>query len=183
MAIREKVDPNKFLNCIVEAWNREESKCEQMKITCREKRKDSAVFLFTQGSDILAQFPVPTKIFEGKNELEDYVPEIPVRARAKKDVRGVFKIEELKPEMRGFNLTAKVVEVPEPDIVYNRVGMPVRVSNVLIADETGKMRMTLWNEQIEMVSEGALIEIKKGRMAYFKGELMVRVGKGKLKLL
>ena len=68
--------------------------------------------------------------------------------------------------MRGFNLTAKVVEVPEPNIVYNRVGFPVRVSNVLIADETGKMRMTLWNEQIEMVSEGALIEIKKGRMAY-----------------
>jgi hypothetical protein len=187
MAMNHNVDPHKFFDCIVEAWKSERSKCERLKITCREKRENSgeAVFLFTQGSDIIAQFPISIKTLEGNHQLEDYVAAIPpVRARRsiKKDVRGVFKIEELKPEMKGFNLAAKVVEVSEPNIVRSRVG-PVRVSNVLIADETGTIKLVLWNKHIDMVSEGALIEISNAKVGYFRGELMVRVGKGNLKLL
>ena len=179
MATRHKVEPSEFFNYIVEAWKSERSKCEQLKITCREKREDSAVFLFTAGSGIIGQFPIPTQLLEGKNPLKDYIL---VRPVVPKD--GNLKIEGLKPKMTGVNLRAKVLEIPEPNTVYNKLGFPVRVSNVLIGDETGTIRMVLWNEQIEKVSEGALIEVKNARVAYFKGERQLRIGKyGEIDLL
>ena len=177
MAVRQKVDPGKFFDCIVEAWEREKSECDQLKIACREKREDSAVFLFTQGSDILGQFPIPTQFLrgkQGKNKLEDCVAAIPVRPKKNGTP---LKIEDLKPKMKRVNLRAKVLEIPEPNFVYNRLGLPALVSNVLIGDETGTVRMALWNKQIDIVSEGALIEIKNARVASFRGQLQLRVGK------
>jgi replication factor A1 len=172
-----KVDPRKFFNSLVEAWNQGRSKCEPLEIACREKRKDSAVFLFTLGSDVVAQLPIPTEILEGQNVLEEYVAAIPVRAeRAQKSVD--LKIMDLKPRMTGVNLRAKVVEIATPKTVHNGPGILGVVSNVLIGDETGTIRMVLWNRQIDKVSEGVLIEIKNARVESFRGELLLRVGKG-----
>ena len=183
ITISHNVDPTKLFDSIVEAWNRGRSKCKRLKIACREKRKDSAVFLFTLGSDVVAQFPIPTEILKAKNVLGDYVAAFPVRAkRAQKIVD--LRITDLRPGMRGVNLRAKVVEISEPETVHTGYGIPGVVSNVLIADETGTTMMSLWERQIDMVHEGALIEIKNASADSFRGELRLRLRKdGKIRLL
>lgn len=174
MAIRQNLDPSEFFNCIREAWNRGRSKCEALMIACLERRDDSAVFLFTLGSDVVAQFPIGTDILKGENVLEEYVARVAVRSQpARKDVK--LKIKDLRPRLTGVDLRAKVVEISEPKVVETRSGAIGVVSSVLIADETGSITMSLWNRQINQVSEGDLIEIKNARVDRFKGELQLKL--------
>ena len=37
--------------------------------------------------------------------------------------------------------------------------------------------MSLWNQQIDIVSKGDVVKIKNGRVASFNGERQLRVGK------
>jgi len=87
------------------------------------------------------------------------------------------KIKDLRAGMKNVNLKVRVLEIPEPNRVYTRLGAPALVSNVLVSDETGTMRMSLWNQQISAVSEGDEINIENGRIASFRGELQLRIGR------
>ena len=80
MAVKYKIDSNKFFNCIVEAWNKGESVCNQLKVRCRKRMRDSAVFIFTAGYEVLAQFPISNGILKGKNELENYMDTVCFKA-------------------------------------------------------------------------------------------------------
>jgi replication factor A1 len=51
----------------------------------------------------------------------------------------------------------------------------------VVADETGSVKLTLWNEQIDQVNVGDNIKIDNGYVTSFKGEIQLNVGKfGKL---
>ena len=178
IAVMHKIDSSEFFNCIVEAWNQEESECKQLIIKCRKRAKDSVIFLFTSGEKVVAQFPIPTTILQGNNQLEGYMKMIAARPSSVKNFEVINpRIKDLKPGMKKVTLKARVIEIPKPKMVYTRFGTEAHVSNALIADETGTMRMSLWNQQISMVSKGDVIKIENGKVASFKGERQLRVGR------
>jgi replication factor A1 len=47
----------------------------------------------------------------------------------------------------------------------------------VIGDETGTIKLCLWNEQIASVSVGDTVWIKNANMSSFKGEKQLRIGK------
>jgi len=51
------------------------------------------------------------------------------------------------------------------------------VTNVWIADETGKILLSLWNEQSNLINVGDTIQIKNATVAAYKGERQLRIGK------
>ncbi len=58
-----------------------------------------------------------------------------------------------------------------------------RIVDAVVADETGSIKLTLWNEQIDMVNVGDNIKIDNGYITSFKGENQLNVGKfGTLKV-
>ena len=58
------------------------------------------------------------------------------------------------------------------------------VADAIVQDETGTIKLTLWNEQIDMVNLGDNIKIENGYVTSFKGEIQLNVGKyGKLTVL
>jgi hypothetical protein len=179
IAVMHKVDSGAFFDCIVEAWNHKESECKQLVIRCRKKTKDSAIFLFTKVQQVVAQFPIPTTILQGKVQLEDYVKTIkPRRASSTKSYEGANpKIENLRAGMKRVNLKARVLKVPKSKMVRTRFGTTAYVSNALIADETGSIRIGLWNQQTNSISEGDVINIKNGRVTRFKGERQLRIAR------
>ncbi len=92
-----------------------------------------------------------------------------------------MRISDLKAGMRQVNLKAKVVNVSEPREVRTRFGW-ARVADAVIEDETGQAKMSLWNQQINMVAAGDEIIIENGYTTEFRGEVQLNVGKyGKLK--
>jgi len=178
IAMLHKVDASEFFNCIVEAWNHEGSECEQLVIECRKRTKNSAIFLFTTGREIVAQFPISITILQGKNQLESYTKTIFARISSVKNFEGVdSKIGDLKVGMKKVSLKAEVLEIPKSKIVYTRYGTTACVSNALIRDETGSMKMSLWNQQVNTVHKGDLIDVKNGTVTWFSGERQLRLGR------
>jgi len=147
-------------------------------IRCRGRSKNSAIFLFTNGRKVVAQFPIPIAILQGKNQLESYTKTISAETSSVKNFKGANpKIGDLKAGMKRIDLKARVLEIPKPNMVYTKFGTEARISNALIADETGTIRMSLWNQQINMVHKGDVINIKNGNVSWFGGERQLNLGR------
>jgi replication factor A1 len=91
-------------------------------------------------------------------------------------------IKELNDGMKRVNVEAKVVEKGDPREVRSRFKEETyRIVDAVVADESGSIKLTLWNEQIDQVNVGDNIKIDNGYVTSFKGELQLNVGKfGKL---
>ncbi len=184
VSVTHRIDSNEFLDKLAEAWEHRESKCKKLAIVCRRKTKKASVFLITTGHKVVAQLPIPTHLLEearARTGKFEHVFENVKRSMTKgrKDYRpSCLRIKDLKAGMRNVNLNARILEIPKPKMVYTKLGTAAHVSNVLIVDETGSMRMSLWNQQINMISRGDLINIKKGKAISFGGELQLRIERG-----
>ncbi len=84
--------------------------------------------------------------------------------------------------MKRVSVEAKVVEKGDVREVKSRYkDETYRIVDAVIADETGSIKLTLWNEQIEQVNVGDNVKIENGYVTSFKGEIQLNVGKfGKL---
>jgi len=97
-------------------------------------------------------------------------------------VRTELKIKELVNGMKRVSIEGKVTEKSETREVMSRFkNESYKVASVVIADETGSIKLTLWNEQIDQVNVDSIVKIENGYVSSFRGEIQLNVGKyGKL---
>jgi replication factor A1 len=87
-------------------------------------------------------------------------------------------IKDLRNGMKRVTVEANVVEKGETREVRSRYkDETYNVADAVIADETGSIKLTLWNEQIDQVDVGNKIKIENGYVTSFKGEIQLNVGK------
>lgn len=90
----------------------------------------------------------------------------------------MLKIAELKDGMKRVNIEAKVVEKGETREVTSKFkDQTYKVATVTISDETGMIKLTLWNEQIDKVNVDNNVKIENGYVTSFRGETQLNVGK------
>lgn len=96
-----------------------------------------------------------------------------------------MKIGELQTGMKRVEVEAEVVDKGTPRQVHSRFGEEtLTVADAMVQDETGTIKLTLWNEQIEQVKVGDKIKVENGYITSFKGEVQLNVGKyGKLSII
>jgi len=84
--------------------------------------------------------------------------------------------------MKRVNVEAKVVEKGDPREVMSRFkDETYTVADAVVADETGSIKLTLWNEQIDQVNVNDRIKVENGYVTSFRGEIQLNVGRyGKL---
>jgi replication factor A1 len=104
---------------------------------------------------------------------------------AKQNTESIYtQIRDLRAGMKKVNLKAKVHEIPKPAQVHTQFGNTVMVVNALVGDETGKIKLCLWEAQINSVAVGDHIELRNGQVCVFRGEKQLRLGKnGALNIL
>jgi len=185
ISMKYGIDSGKFFEKLVNAWKHQESTCKSLRIKCRKRTQDCAIFLITSRYKVVAQFPIPERILKETDPLIEFTY---VKLRRKPIVKEVkvrrLQIRDLRAGMRRINVKARVLEVPEPTLVFTRFGGCVNVTNALIADETGVIRLSLWNKQIKTISVGDVIKIENAQVATFKGVRQLRIGKnGKLSII
>ena len=91
------------------------------------------------------------------------------------------KISQLHAGMRGINVKGKIETVKEPRTVNLRNGDTAQVADAVLSDESGSIKLSLWNEQINMVTEGDEVSIENGYTQSFRGENSLNIGRyGKL---
>jgi replication factor A1 len=93
-----------------------------------------------------------------------------------------LEIKDLKDGMKRVSVEAKVVEKGSPREVRSKYkDETYKIVDAVVADETGSIKLTLWNEQIDQVNVNDNIKIDNGYVTSFKGEIQLNVGKfGKL---
>jgi len=80
--------------------------------------------------------------------------------------------------MRAVEVEARVLEVSEPRQVRSRkTGEPLRVAEAAISDETGSIKLVLWNDQTRQVEANEKIRIENGYVTSFRGEKQLNVGR------
>ncbi len=180
LSAKYEVDPDMFFQALVSAGENRRSACGDLSIECRCKQKESAVFLITKGSKVVAQFPISKGfLLMRDNPIKDARKASVFWRRLIKKDRGphVLQIRELRIGMKRVSLKAEVVEIAEPTFVVTRFGNCASVANALVSDETGKIKLCLWNEQINSISVGDTVQIQNARISAFKGERQLRLGK------
>lgn len=92
-------------------------------------------------------------------------------------------IKDLQARQGNVNLTAEVAE--KADVrEFEKFGKKGKVCNAVIKDATGKVKLTLWNEDIDKVNVGDTIKIENGWVNEWQGELQLSTGKfGKLEVI
>ncbi|MEM3577360.1 MAG: OB-fold nucleic acid binding domain-containing protein [Candidatus Bathyarchaeia archaeon] len=89
-----------------------------------------------------------------------------------------MKIGDLRNGMKNVTLEAKVIEKTEAHEVLSRFkDETYKVATAIIEDETGKIKLTLWNEQINMIKVNDKIKLERGYVSSFRGELQLNVGR------
>jgi len=87
--------------------------------------------------------------------------------------------------MRRVDIEAKVVQKSEPREVRSRYdNKAYHVADAMIEDDTGTIKLTLWNEQIDQVNINDTVKIENGYIRSFRGEIQLNAGKyGKLSVV
>ncbi len=87
--------------------------------------------------------------------------------------------------MRRVDVEAKVIQKSETREVSSRYGNETyKVADAMIKDDTGTIKLTLWNEQIDQVNVDDTVRIENGYIRSFRGEIQLNSGKyGKLTTL
>lgn len=92
-------------------------------------------------------------------------------------------IKELKAGQGNVNVQGVITEVGEIR-VFNKFGRELRVANAILKDDSGTIKLTLWNDEADKYKEGNEIKIENGYVNEFQGEPQLTAGKfGKIVLL
>jgi len=76
------------------------------------------------------------------------------------------------------------MDVSTPREVSLRTGGQARVADATLRDESGTIKLSLWDAQIDSVAKGAKVKVSNGYINTFRGERQLNVGRyGKLDIL
>jgi len=94
------------------------------------------------------------------------------------------KASEVKPDMRRIELELTIVEIEEPRPYTRRDGREGRVATATGEDDSGRVKVSLWDADVDRVKVGSRIKITNGYSRMFRGEVHVSSGiYGKLEVL
>jgi len=95
-----------------------------------------------------------------------------------------MNIHDLRDGMRRVDAEGEIVEIADPRTVSLRTGGEARVADCQLKDESGQIKLSLWDDQIDLVKQGSKVRILNGYTNSFRGELRLNVGKyGKLEII
>jgi len=94
-------------------------------------------------------------------------------------VQDTYRIEDLSLGLSDVNLRGKVLDTSEVRTFDRDDGSEGQVANLKLGDETGRIRVTLWDEQTERAEEldqGVSVEVVDGYVRERDGSLELHVG-------
>jgi replication factor A1 len=180
ISAKHDVDSDALFCALLSAGENKNSRCGDLSIECRGKVKDNIIFLITKNSKVVAQLPVSEELLSRKgNPLRSFMETDLVRKQAikKAKIPDSYSIRDLRHGMTHVTLKAKVLEVTKPKQVFTRYGNYATLAKAVIADGTGETKLCLWNEQIDAVSAGDMVQIENARTSTFRGERQLSLGK------
>lgn len=90
----------------------------------------------------------------------------------------LIKVGELNSYSRKVNTIVKVVSMTETREVSSRMDQTThRVADALVGDDTGSIYLTLWDDAIDQIKEGQILQIKNAYVNLFRGSMRLNLGR------
>ena len=94
-----------------------------------------------------------------------------------------MQVKDLKPKQGNVDIIVDVVDVGDPR-EFQKFGKPGKVATAIAKDETGDIKLTLWNEDIEKVNAGDKVHLTNGYVNEWQGEMQLTTGRlGKIEIV
>ena len=91
-----------------------------------------------------------------------------------------MKVKDLQVRKSVDSIELEIVSVDEPRTWSNPRGSG-RVTTAVGKDDTGEVKLTLWNDDVDKVKKGDKVRIENGWVGEFQGEKQLSTGRyGKL---
>jgi replication factor A1 len=181
------VYPTELFQALIHAKEQGKTAIEDLTVEYRGSVNDQAIFLIKRDENVVAQFRVPEEtLLKEDVSFDNWMDTSRVRKEIAKQTPtpSHVKIGDLRSGMKKVNVVAEVLETSQPSKVHTQFRDNALVSNAVIGDETGKILLCLWDQQVNAVSVGDCIEVTNSHVATFKGDKQLRLGKnGKIKKL
>lgn len=87
-----------------------------------------------------------------------------------------ISIRELKEGMENVHVIVRVLEAYQPKVVQTRGG-PRTLSEAIVGDESGRVKLTLWGNKAGSVEEGQVLDIRGAWTTAYRGNVQLNVGR------
>lgn len=92
-------------------------------------------------------------------------------------------IGEIKANQGKINVEGAITEKDKPR-EFDKFGKKGKVCNAVLEDDSGKIKLTLWNDEVDRVNKGDKVKITNGYCSEYQGEKQLSAGKfGKLEVM
>ena len=87
-----------------------------------------------------------------------------------------YTVEELDAEGDDVEITGRIAELPTPRAVSTRYGQK-RIVTVVFEDDTGQVDLTLWEEEIDAIEEGAEVQIEGAYVREWADDIQLNISR------
>ena len=87
-----------------------------------------------------------------------------------------MKISEIRVGQGNIDVEGTIKEIAEPR-VFNKFGRELRVADAILEDDSGTIKLNLWNDDVEKFKAGDKVKISNGYAKEFQGEKQLTSGK------
>jgi hypothetical protein len=178
LSVKYEVDFDELIGGLIDARDNHQVSCGQLAIECRRRTLEHNVFLITNDDKVVAQFFIPKFFLDQPNHFDHPACSYLLRRVEARDILEPAKqIRDLRFGMKRINIKARVLNIPEAKVVSTRYGELARVTNALIADETGTIKLCLWNERVDAIIIDSVVQITNANVTKFRGENQLTLGR------
>ncbi|MDY6761741.1 MAG: OB-fold nucleic acid binding domain-containing protein [Candidatus Nanohaloarchaea archaeon] len=85
-----------------------------------------------------------------------------------------MEIEDLTVESEDVELEATIRDIETPRAVVGKYGQK-RITVAILEDDSGEIQVTLWEEQIDAVEEGATVTVSGAYTRDWAGDLQLNI--------
>jgi ssDNA-binding replication factor A large subunit len=88
-----------------------------------------------------------------------------------------MKVADLKRGSFEGSVEGEITELEEPKKITTKFGKQLTVANGMLKDDSGEIKLALWNEDATKFVKGDKVRITNGWVSEFQGELKVSSGR------
>ncbi|MFB6208463.1 MAG: hypothetical protein ABEJ69_03870 [Candidatus Nanohaloarchaea archaeon] len=85
-------------------------------------------------------------------------------------------VEELEADSDNVEIDGRIKELPTPRAVSTQYGQK-KITTAVFEDDTGEIDLTLWEEEIEEVEEGAEVHIDGAYVREWADDIQLNIGR------
>jgi replication factor A1 len=85
------------------------------------------------------------------------------------------KVSDLREGEDNVSIKVRVLSVDEPKVIHTKRGDRT-ISEAVVGDESGRIKLTMWGNQAGKINEGDAVELKGAWTTSFKGDVQLNIG-------